>query len=143
MIPLAVGVALGVAAAGIAVALSSSSDSPKPFTLRGSFTLNIHATTATFESPGDCIGYDGGGTGDIVPGAAVTVYDSSGKVVAQGALGGGKLLDASSSVPCRFPVVVRNVPDGSKFYQVEVSHRGKITVPSSEAKTAGFTASLG
>ena len=123
--------------------MSGCSAKPKPFTLRGQFTLNAHATTATFDSPGDCIGYDGGGTGDIVPGAAVTVYDDGGKVVAQGKLGAGKLLDTSSSVPCRFPVTVPDVPGGSKFYQVEVSNRGKVTVSAKEAKAGGFAASLG
>jgi hypothetical protein len=38
---------------------------------------------------------------------------------------------------------VAGVPEGSKFYQVEVSHRGKITVSSAEAKAGKFAASLG
>jgi hypothetical protein len=42
-----------------------------------------------------------------------------------------------------FPVAVPGVPDGSKFYRVEVSHRGQITVSSAEAKAGKFGASLG
>jgi hypothetical protein len=69
----------------------------------------------------------------------VTVYDSAGKVVATGSLGTGK----PKSAGCVFPVSVAGVPGGSKFYQVEVSHRGKITVSSAEAKAGKFAASLG
>ncbi|MEU5496163.1 hypothetical protein [Streptomyces griseofuscus] len=143
IVPLAALVIAGIAGVGIAVALSSSGGKAKPFTLRGQFVLNAHATTATFDSPGDCIGYGGGGTGDIVPGAPVSVYDADGKVVAQGKLGAGELLDASSSVPCRFTVTVPDVPGGSKFYQVEVSNRGKVTVSEADAQAGRFAASLG
>ncbi|WP_125214715.1 hypothetical protein [Streptomyces griseofuscus] len=143
IVPLAALVIVGAAGAGIAVAMSSSDDKPKAFTLHGQFVLNAHATTATFDSPGDCIGYNGGGTGDIVPNASVTVYDADGKVVAQGKLGAGKLLDTTSSVPCKFSVTVPDVPGGSKFYQVEVSNRGKVTVTSADAKAGRFAASLG
>lgn len=106
-------------------------------------TLNSGATTETVDSPGDCVGYEGGGMGDIVPGAAVTVYDSSGKVVAAGSLGNGKLPGSGGSIPCTFPVTVPGVPAGSKFYQVEISHRGKVTVSAAEAKAGKFAASLG
>ncbi|MFJ8201315.1 hypothetical protein [Streptomyces sp. NPDC096152] len=69
----------------------------------------------------------------------MTVYDSAGKVVATGELGTGK----PNSAACVFRVAVTGVPDGSTFYQVEVSHRGKITVSSAEAQHGGFAASLG
>ncbi|MFJ2717424.1 hypothetical protein [Streptomyces sp. NPDC087437] len=117
---------------------------PGDFTLRGRMVLNYGATTATFEYGGDCSGYDGSGYGDIVPGASVTVYDSSGSVVATGELGKGKLPEGStSSVPCTFPLVVKGVPKGSRFYQVEVSHRGRVTVPAADAEAGRFAASLG
>jgi hypothetical protein len=138
------GLVVGAGVVGLVWGLSGGgSSTPKAFTLRGTMTLNAGATTATIDSPGDCIGYDGGGMGDIVPGAAVTVYDSSGKVVATGKLGNGKLPGSGGSIPCTFPVTVPGVPGGSKFYQVEVSHRGKITVSSAEAKAGTFAASLG
>ena len=85
----------------------------------------------------DCTGYSG--YADIAAGAAVTVYDSAGKVVATGALGTGK----PDSAACVFPVRVPEVPGGSKFYRVEVSHRGQITVTAAEAKAGEFAASLG
>lgn len=85
----------------------------------------------------DCTGYSG--YDDIAEGASVTVYDSKGAVVATGALGTGK----PDSASCVFPVRVPDVPGGSKFYRVEVSHRGQITVTASEAKAGEFAASLG
>lgn len=85
----------------------------------------------------DCTGYEG--YDDITAGAGVTVYDSAGKVVASGSLGTGK----PKSAACVFPVRVPGVPEGSKFYRVEVSHRGQITVSAAEAKAGEFAASLG
>ena len=85
----------------------------------------------------DCTGYSG--YDDITEGAGVTVYDSAGKVVATGALGTGKPVSGA----CSFPVTVSGVPEGSKFYQVEISHRGKVTVSASNAKAGVFAASLG
>lgn len=85
----------------------------------------------------ECTGYSG--YEDIAEGASVTVYDSAGKVVATGALGVGK----PDSAACVFPVRVPDVPGGSKFYRVEVSHRGQITVTAAEAKAGKFAASLG
>lgn len=71
----------------------------------------------------------------------MTVYDNSGQVVATGALGPGKS-DAATE-DCVFPVTVPGVPGGSKFYKVEVSHRGQIAVSAAEAKAGLFAASLG
>lgn len=85
----------------------------------------------------DCTGYSG--YDDITAGASVTVYDSTGAVVATGSLGTGK----PDSAACVFPVRVSDVPGGSKFYQVEVGHRGKVTVSQAEAKAGEFAASLG
>ncbi|KIZ16846.1 hypothetical protein SNA_17785 [Streptomyces natalensis ATCC 27448] len=85
----------------------------------------------------DCTGYSG--YDDIAKGAGVTVYDSAGKVVATGALGTGK----PDSGACVFVAEVPGVPEGSRFYQVEVSHRGKVTVSAAEAKGGKFAASLG
>lgn len=122
---------------GLAWGLSGDgSSAPKAFTLRGSMTLTgSHVPSG--DTSEDCTGYSG--YDDIAKGAGVTVYDSAGKVVATGSLGTGK----PKSAACVFPVSVAGVPEGSKFYQVEVSHRGKVTVSSAEAKTGKFAASLG
>lgn len=122
---------------GLAWALSSSdSSTPKTFTLRGTMTLTGD-NVPTGETNEDCTGYSG--YEDIAKGASVTVYDNGGKVVAEGALGTGKPKDAA----CVFPVSIPGVPEGSKFYQVEVSHRGKLTVSAAEAKAGGFASTLG
>lgn len=131
------GLTLGAGAVGLAWGLSSSgSDAPTTFTLRGAMTLTGD-NVPTGDTNEDCTGYSG--YEDITKGAGVTVYDSSGRVVASGALGTGK----PKSAACVFPVTVPDVPGGAKFYQVEVSHRGKITVSSAEAKAGKFGASLG
>ncbi|MEW2161143.1 hypothetical protein AB0950_38965 [Streptomyces sp. NPDC007189] len=118
------GLVIGAAGVGLAWNLSAGATSAsKTFTLKGTLTLT-----------GEYEGYD-----DIGAGAAVTVYDNAGKVIAQGALGVGKPHDAA----CVFHAAVPGVPNGPRFYQVEVSHRGKLTVSSTEAKAGGFAASLG
>jgi hypothetical protein len=132
-----VGLAVGAGVVGLVWGLSSGgSDAPATFTLRGSMTLTGD-NVPSGDTSEDCTGYSG--YDDIARGASVTVYDSAGKVVATGALGTGK----PKSAACVFRVSVPGVPEGSKFYQVEVSHRGKITVSSAEAKDGGFAASLG
>ncbi|MFE2563051.1 hypothetical protein [Streptomyces mirabilis] len=131
------GLAIGAGAVGLAWGLSGSgSSTPTTFTLNGTMTLTGD-NIPTGDTNEDCTGYSG--YDDIAKGASVTVYDSTGKVVATGSLGTGK----PKSAACGFPVAVPGVPEGSKFYQVEVSHRGKITVSSAEAKAGKFAASLG
>jgi len=131
------GLAVGAGAVGLAWGLSGGgSGAPGTFTLRGTMTLTGD-NVPSGDTSEECTGYSG--YDDIAAGASVTVYDSNGKVVATGALGIGK----PKSAACVFPVSVAGVPEGSKFYQVEVSHRGKVTVSSAEAKAGGFGASLG
>jgi hypothetical protein len=131
------GLVVGAGVVGLTWGLSSGgSDAPATFTLRGTITLTgDHVPSG--ETSEDCTGYSG--YDDIAKGAGVTVYDSAGKVVATSALETGK----PDSGACVFIVEVPGVPEGSKFYQVEVSHRGKITVSSAEAKAGKFAASLG
>jgi len=131
------GLVVGAGAVGLAWGLSGGgSDTPATFTLRGTMTLTGD-NVPSGPTDEDCTGYSG--YDDITKGAAVTVYDSSGKVVATGALETGK----PDSAACVFIAVVPGVPEGSKFYQVEVSHRGKVTLPAAEAKAGKFAASLG
>lgn len=122
---------------GLVWGLSGGGSSvPKSFTLTGAMTLTGD-NVPLGDTSEDCTGYSG--YEDIAAGASVTVYDSAGKVVATGALGTGK----PKSAACVFPVRVPEVPGGSKFYRVEVSHRGQITVTAAEAKAGEFAASLG
>ncbi|MET9603575.1 hypothetical protein ABZZ17_00770 [Streptomyces sp. NPDC006512] len=108
----------------------------KTFTLTGKMALSDSDGFLSL-SGGGCAGK--GGYKDIRAGASVTVYDDAGKVVATGSLGAG----AREGLTCDFPVTVTGVPTGARFYQVEVSHRGKVTVPKEEAMAGGFGASLG
>lgn len=113
---------------------ASASPSAGTFTLTGSLTL-----TGTTDSTADggCVGR--GGYNDIAEGTGVTVYDAAGQVVATGSLGPG--LRAGGA--CDFAVAVVNVPDGAKFYQVEVSHRGKLTLSAQDAEAGNLRATLG
>jgi hypothetical protein len=131
------GLAVGAGAVGLAWGLSGGgSSTQKPFTLTGVITLTGD-NVPVGDTSEDCTGFSG--YEDIAAGASVTVLDSAGKVVATGALGTGK----PKSAACVFPVRVLAVPGGSKFYRVEVSHRGQITVTATEAKAGEFAASLG
>lgn len=131
------GLAVGAGAVGLAWALSGGgSSAPASFTLRGTMTLTGDNVPSGDTSEG-CTGYEG--YEDIAQGASVTVYDSAGAVVATGALGTGK----PESAACVFPVRVPDVPGGSKFYRVEVSHRGQVTVTAADARAGKFAASLG
>lgn len=139
-VPLITGVAglvVGAGAVGLAWGLSGGgSSAPASFTLRGTMTLTGDNVPAGDTSE-DCTGYSG--YDDITAGASVTVFDSAGAVVATGALGAGRPESAS----CVFPVRVPDVPGGSKFYRVEVSHRGQVTVTAADARAGKFAASLG
>jgi len=95
----------------------------EPFTISGSLTL-ADAKAAKY----GC--YTTGGYNDIRAGTDVIVRDETGKTVALGQLGSG----TSSMGSCEFPFQVRQVPAGSKFYTVEVSHRGEITFKADEAR---------
>lgn len=140
------GLVVGAGVVGLAWGLTGGSDAPKTFTLRGTMTLTSTAsfqvgTVDSWACTGDAPGY-----GDIAPGTAVTVYDASGRIVGTGSLGAGRFTESpetSTNLRCRFPVSVPGVPGGSKFYQVEISHRGKITVSAADAKAGKFAASLG
>lgn len=136
------GLAIGAGGVGAGWALSGSSGGGKSFTLRGGLTLDDSSTTSLDTDDTKCAG--GGGFDDIREGAAVTVYDAAGGVVAAGSLGAGVYASAGDvTTPCVFLFSVRGVPAGSKFYSVEVSHRGKLTVSAADARAGKFAASLG
>jgi hypothetical protein len=113
---------------------ASSGSSDATFTMLGTFKL--YGTS--IGSGTSCHG--SGGYDDIGDGASVTVYDAAGKVEAVGAI----TKPYSLAVPgCSFSIVVPDVPNGEKFYQIEISHRGKVTVTADDAKFGRVSLTLG
>lgn len=75
----------------------------------------------------------GDGYDDIAAGSQVTVRDGGGKIVGIGRLGGGitqtigtEPINNVGVANCSFALTVNGVPAGSKFYSVEVAHRGQV-----------------
>ncbi|MCD7437290.1 hypothetical protein K4B79_03530 [Streptomyces lincolnensis] len=111
---------------------SAESQAPGTFALTGTFELTDGVVA---DGLGGCTGSDG--YDDIFEGAAVTVYDGAGTVIATGQLGDSTL---DSDRTCRFGVAVADVPAGKGVYKVEVSHRGTVQLTETEAQSG---ASLG
>ncbi|MEU9737202.1 hypothetical protein [Streptomyces sp. NPDC048002] len=111
-----------------------SPDSQGVFALTGTFEL---ADGAVADGAGGCQGADG--YADIFEGAAVTVYDAAGTVIATGSLGESSLAGGK----CSFEVNIADVPRGESFYQVEVSHRGTVQLTREEAEFGLLSATLG
>lgn len=83
------------------------------------------------DKPNSCWGYNG--YEDIHEGTPVVVTDAAGTTVAIGKLGPGVPKGtADKADSCTFSWEVLNVPVGSDFYGVEVSHRGRIQRPAAE-----------
>lgn len=130
---------------GTASAAAHSGPAPKPtmMTLSGTMTVtSIHGSDTSgssveVDSDGTCS--VSGGYDDVNAGTAVTVYDKTGTIIATTSLGDGvgTATEQDSEFPdiyigsCALPFSVQ-VPI-SDFYQVEVSHRGRITVSKAEA----------
>ncbi|GLZ37749.1 hypothetical protein [Actinokineospora sp. NBRC 105648] len=147
------GLKIALAAAGVVIAclatalgvVVSNSDNPPPqasappgpqrFTLRGTFELHA-GSSMTRGSGNTCAGT--GGYSDIASGTSVTVYDGSGTVLGVDYL--GTPLAVGSICTFQFGVAVTA---GHDYYQVEVSHRGKITVTEADAKAGKVSATLG
>lgn len=138
--------AVWIAAAGTAVVLAAAAVStflltrpPGTFGVYGSIALSKQGS-----STNECTG--SGGYSDIQQGAPVVIYDAAGKIVATGALNQGHVVSQigySGNVnSCVFDFTVSNVPANSAFYQVEVSHRGKLTYPANVLKTEPVTLTL-
>jgi hypothetical protein len=129
----AVVVAVGVSGGAGIVALAHSAGSGDT-TVSGHLTLvpgdgGLYSDPNYNSSGRQCEG--SGGYSDISEGASVTVTDATGKVVATGSLGVGR----KDVLGCVFPFSVTGVPK-SKFYGVEVSHRGIVTFRQLDAGTA-------
>jgi hypothetical protein len=135
------GVLLGAGVVGGAWAASSPADAGS-FALHGTLTLSVGAQIGNSTSCAGSSDY-----ADIKAGTAVTVYDDSGKIVGTGSLGEGQLQitpdNTALTAPCQFQVTVPEVSKGPKFYQVEVSHRGRLTVSAADAQAGRFSATLG
>jgi hypothetical protein len=114
----------------------------KPAALKGTFTLKGDFTLldgAVDDGIGGCEG--SGGYDDIALGTSVTVYDAAGAVIATSALILSEYDETAGT--CTYDVSVPGVPGGEDFYQVEINHRGKIQLSAEEAKSGGFSGSLG
>jgi len=137
------GVVVGAGGVGAAWAASSGggSSSGSSFTLRGSLTLAFTGVLPVDTNRTGCTGE--GGFADIGKGTEVTVYDATGVVVGSGSLAAGRFASSDSVAPCVFRFAVPGVVGGSKFYGVEIAHRGKLTVSAAEAKAGTYAASLG
>jgi hypothetical protein len=113
---------------------------PTSYTLQGSITL---ATTSSFgsanytSSGGTCHGTNG--YNDMTAGAGVNVYNAQGTVVALGQLETGSVTAGG----CTFSFSAPGVPDDGGIVQVEVSHRGRISLPPEEAKSGAASFTLG
>lgn len=129
------GLAVGAGVVGGAWAYTSRTPAePDTFTLTGTFALTEDAIRTEDENCRGRGGYD-----DIADGTSVTVYDAAGGVAATGSLGKSEYAAGA----CLFTVTVDDVPKGEKFYQVEVSHRGKVQLSAREAEAGKMAASLG
>jgi hypothetical protein len=146
-----VGAVIGAGAVGAAWVITSGSGhtaKETPTATPASVTPRAPATfalTGTFELTDEVVGDGAGGCkggdgySDILEGAAVTVYDAAGAVVATGYLGES----TREGGTCRFDVSVSDVPVGRRFYKVEVSHRGTVQLTEAEARAGAFGATLG
>lgn len=142
-------IVLAVVFAAIAIAaivlFATQTRSAKTFELTGSMNLvddstssrsSSSITTSTGDSDFMCAGKRG--YSDIGPGASVEVTDETGTLIAK-----GRLSDSfGTSSICTLSFTVTGVPAGKKYYQVEVSHRGKVSFTESEARE-GIGLSLG
>lgn len=135
---LLLGVGLGAAVVGagwLVTALPGDETETGSFTTDG--TIALTSVGVGLDDGELCSGT--GGYSDIRLGAQINVTDAAGTLVAHGSLGLGKKSDAG----CAFPFTVDDVTPGSKFYTVEVSHRGGLTQTETELREGGLTFTLG
>jgi hypothetical protein len=107
----------------------------EPFSTDG--TLTVAGIGAGLDSEELCSGT--GGYSDIDFGTQVNVTDAAGTLVAVGSLGFGQ----KTELGCEFPFTVDDITPGSKFYTVEVSHRGGLTQTEDELRSGGLAFTLG
>ncbi|MGV9814339.1 hypothetical protein ACWDTQ_20790 [Streptomyces cellulosae] len=123
------------ASASHSVSPERTTDMEGPFSTDG--TLTVTGIGAGLE-PGElCSGT--GGYSDIDFGTQVNVTDAAGTLVAMGDLGLGE----KTELGCEFPFTVDDITPGSKFYTIEVSHRGGLTQTEEELRAGGLAFTLG
>lgn len=117
-------------------------------TQSGSSKVTIHGEMGLFQnydssldsnyvaSGGVCSG--AGGYDDITEGANIEVDNSTGAVIGTGSLGPGHPLKGGI---CKFTFTVTDLPK-SKYYKVEISHRGFVTFSAAEVQKT-VTVTLG
>lgn len=134
------------AAAPVAAASSvstSASSASSGFTLAGKLTLKWSYGAFVRNENSRCGG--SGGYSDITEGAAVTITDQGGTVIATGQLDAGhaEVGDSNRPISCTFTFSVLHVPGDKTFYGVQVSHRGAIQFSADRAKSGDVGVSLG
>ncbi|WP_166026330.1 hypothetical protein [Streptomyces chilikensis] len=118
-----------------ATAADQPEETATPFSTDG--TLTLQDAGAGLDAGEICSGT--GGYSDIDFGTQVTVTDADGTLVAMGLLSLGEKTDAG----CEFPFTVDDITPGSKFYTVEVSHRGGLTQTEEDLRAGSLAFSLG
>ncbi|MFI8347535.1 hypothetical protein [Streptomyces sp. NPDC085596] len=118
-----------------AVAATGATRAPGPFATDG--TLTLAEVGAGLEAGEVCSGT--GGYSDIDLGTQVNVTDADGTLVATGSLGLGEKTEDG----CVFSFTVDDITPGSKFYTVEVSHRGGLTQTEAALRAGGLEFTLG
>ncbi|MGW3246554.1 hypothetical protein [Streptomyces sp. NPDC001070] len=108
---------------------------PEPFGTDGTLTLIKVGTGLETGEP--CSGT--GGYSDIDFGTQVNITDADGTLVATGSLDFGEKTEAG----CTFAFTVDDITPGSKFYTVEVSHRGGLTQTETDLRAGGLEFTLG
>ncbi|WP_345962885.1 hypothetical protein ABDE16_18055 [Streptomyces sp. BRB040] len=127
--------AAGVSASPSVSGAERIEDVEGPFSTDG--TLTVAGIGAGLD-PGElCSGT--GGYSDIDFGTQVNVTDAAGTLVAVGSLGLGE----KTELGCEFPFTVDDITPGSKFYAVEVSHRGGLTQTEDQLHAGGLAFTLG
>lgn len=108
--------------------VQQAAEAAATFTMNGGLVLYDVDTTRAGCFPE--LGYS-----DIGFGTVVTVSDATGRKIAVGRLDFGINGQADGRGPgtCVFAFTIPDVPAGSKFYDVEVAHRGAVTFTQDEA----------
>jgi hypothetical protein len=122
-------------AAAPSVLAEEATAGPEPFMTDGSIMLP--SVGAGLDNGALCSGT--GGYSDIDLGTQVNITDATGTLVARGSLGPGEKTEAG----CQFSFTIDDITPGSKFYTVEVSHRGGLTQTEAELRAGGLAFTLG
>jgi hypothetical protein len=137
-------VAAGVALVAVAAVLmpkgiEGRAVMPDTITVAGIVTLTDNEGFVGHSTGSTCAGT--GGYDDLALGTSVTVYDGGSAII-----GGGYVNAATyNDNACVLAFEIPEIPAGKGFYQVEISHRGKISEDEKnvELGTLYFSGSIG